>query len=85
MNKAIIQSVDDAARAIENLNRAFDQHAATLKSSGSQESLEKWKQACFAMRDSGNIYINWAQYYARGSASAPSSENEADFLDEGAF
>lgn len=84
MNKEIIKSVEDAAQAIENLNRTFDQHSETLKKSGDLDGLAKWKTACFAMLDSGKIYITWAQYYAGVSDPDESSEMETDFLDEGA-
>ena len=41
-----------------------------------------------AIRDSGNIYLNWARHYARSAGAGASSQDEDDadleaFLDEG--
>ncbi len=79
----IEKSMLGVTRAIEILNRAFDSHATDLKQAGDADRLQQWMKACQAMRDSGNIYISWAQHYARLSDPTASSEEEDDFLSEG--
>jgi len=79
----IEHSIDEVTRAIENLNRVFDKRASDLKQAGDADGLKQWTKACQAMRDSGNIYITWAQHYARLSDPTAPSEEEDDFLNEG--
>jgi len=79
----IEQSVLEATRAIENLNRVFAKREADLKQKGDPEALQQWTKAAQAMRDSGNIYITWARHYVRFSDPNVPSEEEDDFLSEG--
>jgi hypothetical protein len=79
----IEKSIDEVTRAIDNLNRVFDKRAADLKQAGDLSGLQEWTKACQAMRDSGNIYITWAQHYARLSDATVPSDDENDFLNEG--
>ncbi|MBI3597706.1 MAG: hypothetical protein HY203_11215 [Nitrospirae bacterium] len=83
-DQEIRKSIVEVTRAIENLNKAFEKRAADLKQAGDTEGLQQWTKACQAMRDSGNIYITWAQHYARLSDPTAPSEEEDGFLNEGA-
>ena len=87
MSSDIRQLITAVEQAMETLNDAFDRHAETLRAGGQQEELQKWLAGAQAIRDSGNIYLSWAQHYAK-SAGPGSSESEDDanleaFLDEG--
>ena len=82
-HQEIQQSIIEVTRAIESLNRAFEKRAADLRQAGDADGLQQWIKACQAIRDSGNIYITWAQHYARSSEPTALSEEENDFLSEG--
>ncbi len=81
MKDEIQRSIEEATRAIEQVNRVFDRHAEELRKAGNEDGLKKWMTACYAMRDSGNIYITWARHYAKSTRAADSSIEE-DFLDD---
>jgi len=85
MSEEIEQSITEIARAIENLNRAFEKRAEDLKKGGDAPALHQWTKAAYAMRDSGNIYLSWAKHYARsaGVKLALDDSEDSDFLDEG--
>ena len=84
MSKEIEESILEVIRAMENLNRAFAKRADDLKNSKNTNDLQEWMKAVYAMRDSGNIYMNWAKHYARlaGVKMSPDGSEESDFLDE---
>jgi hypothetical protein len=89
MNEEIQQSLAEIARAMENLNRAFEKRLEDLQKLGDADAdaLQQWLKATQAMRDSGNIYLTWAKHYAR-SASVNAAEDDpedTDFLDEGSI
>jgi len=82
----IQQSIAEVARAIEHLNRAFEQYAEDLRKGGDPQELQQWIKATHAMRDSGNIYLTWAKHYARAGGGGTDEESELnEFLDEGAL
>jgi hypothetical protein len=85
MDKEIKQSILEVAQAMENLNRAFEKRTADLKKAGNADELERWMKAIQAMRDSGNIYLAWAEHYARSTGGEPASDESEleEFLDEG--
>lgn len=76
-------AIDDVIRAVEGLNRAFDEKAKHLREAGNEEKLREWLKGCLALRDSGDMYVSWAQHYAKQGGEAGSTEEE-EFLDEGA-
>ena len=84
MNKEIQQSLLEVVRAMENLNMAFAKRADDLKKSGNTTELQQWMNAVYAMKDSGNLYLNWAKHYARsaGVKINPDGSEEGDVLDE---
>ena len=88
MSTDISRSIAAVEQAMEGLNQAFDRHADTLRGPEQAKELEKWMTATQAMRDSGNIYLNWARHYARsvgadGSGQGPDDAELEAFLDEG--
>jgi hypothetical protein len=84
MSEEIQQSLLEVIRAMENLNRAFAKHADDLKKSGNTTELQQWMNAVYAMKDSGDIYLNWAKHYVRsaGVKIAPDRSEESDAFDE---
>lgn len=84
MSQEVQQAVAEVTQAITNLNQVFERHAEALKQAGNAEALQKWTNACHAMRDSGNIYVTWARHYARSTQPGASEEDDEGFLDEGA-
>lgn len=86
MESEIEQAITRITQAIDNLNQAFDRHAGDLKEAGDPDGFQQWMTACQAMRDSGNIYLTWAQHYARKSGPPGASDDENEgFLNEGAM
>jgi glycosyltransferase A (GT-A) superfamily protein (DUF2064 family) len=86
MAHEIQQSIAEVARAIEHLNRAFEQYTEDLRKEGDTQELQQWIKATHAMRDSGNIYLTWAKHYARTVGAGTDEGSELDeFLDEGAL
>jgi len=81
----VTRAILEVTQAIENLNRVFEKRADELRKAGDADGLQQWMNACYAMRDSGQIYITWARHYAKLSEAAGSSETDEDeFLNEGA-
>lgn len=88
MSTDIRQSIEAVEQAMESLNQAFERHAEALRAPEQAKELQQWMTGAQAIRDSGNIYLNWARHYARSAgAGAPGQhEDDADleaFLDEG--
>ncbi len=88
MSTDIRQSIAAVEQAMESLNQAFEQHADALRAPEQAQTLQKWMAAAQAMRDSGNIYLNWARHYAQSAGADPSAQDRDDtdleaFLDEG--
>ena len=85
MNEEIQQSIMEVARAIENLNQAFEKRVHALRQAGDANELQQWLTATHAMRDSGNIYLSWAKHYARspGTDVAAEESDPDELLDEG--
>jgi hypothetical protein len=78
MTEEIQHSFQEVARAIDNLNRAFEKHAEYLRQAGDREQLQQWTKGVQAMRDSGQIYLTWADHYGR-SSDHQEGESEEDF------
>jgi len=86
MTRDLHQSIAEVARAIEQLNQAFEQRADDLQKAGDPQEWQQWVKAAHAMRDSGNIYLTWARHYAGTSGPQASAESDLDdFLNEGAL
>jgi hypothetical protein len=86
MARDIQQSIAEVARAIEDLNQAFEQRADDLRKTADPQELQAWIKATHAMRDSGNIYLTWAKHYARAAGVSSGDETDPDeFLNEGAL
>lgn len=88
MSTDITRSITAVEQAMESLHEAFDRHAETLRAPDKAKELQKWITATQAMRDSGNIYLNWARHYAQsaGVGASGADQDDADFeafLDEG--
>jgi hypothetical protein len=81
MSQEIQKTVQDVARAIENLNRAFEKQVSTLKQADDRDQLDRWIKAAQAMLDSGHIYLTWAKHYA--DLADPERDDDGSFLDEG--
>ena len=62
---------------------ALERRASEIEASGKDPELaQKLAKGADAMRDSGNIYLNWARHFAsmsEGNAEAAEDEDEADF------
>lgn len=84
MNQDIQQSILEVARAIEQLNQAFERRADSLRQGGDPKELAEWIKATHAMRDSGEIYLSWARHYARtaGVEAEPADSELGEFLEE---
>ena len=85
MDKEIKQSIIEVAQAMENLNRVFEKHSEDLRKAGNDNAHQQWQKALQAIRDSGVIYLSWAEHYAGSTGGEPvSTESELEeFLDEG--
>ncbi len=82
-DKEVQGAVDEVIRAVEGLNRVFDNQARIFREAGNEEKLREWLKGCLALRDSGDMYVSWAQHYAKGAGGGDPGDDE-EFLDEGA-
>lgn len=81
MYEKLRHTVDEVARAIDNLNRAFENQVSESQRAKNADELNRWVKAAQAMQDSGNIYLTWARHYA--SLNDPEGDDDESFLDEG--
>ena len=82
---SIEQSIKTVAQAIEDLNKAFDERAEGLRQAGQVDRLQEWMKSSHAVRDSGYLYLTWANHYARSASpqTVNADEDMDSFLDEG--
>ena len=81
----IRRSLREVAQAIERLNQAFEKHSDTLRQTGDLDLLKQWINATQAMRDSGHLYLTWANHYVHSTgkeAQDLEGEDSNPFLDE---
>ncbi len=81
-DKEIQGAIEKVAGAVKRLNQVFDEKTQALRGAGNEDKLREWLTGCIALRDSGDMYISWAQHYAKQGGGTESSDD--DFLDEGA-
>jgi len=81
MDDEIRQSVQGVADAVDRLNQAFKRKAEQLREGGQSEELHDWVQAQAAMRDSGAIYLSWANHYAKTSSQDEEEMREDDMFE----
>ncbi len=79
------QPLQDVTLAMERLHQAFESRVVTLEQEGADTAtMRRFTEGARAMRDSGAIFLAWAQHYARQVAHASGeSLEEEGFLDEG--
>lgn len=75
--------LDDIATLMINFPQALERRAAEIAVSDKDpELVEQLMKGADAMRDSGNLYLNWARHYtalSTGTSDAANEEDEADF------
>jgi hypothetical protein len=73
----------EIAVLLKQFPEALERRAAEIEASGKDPELaQKIAKGADAMRDSGNIYLNWARHFAamsEGSPEAAEEEDESDF------
>lgn len=81
MDNEIRLSVQGVADAVDRLNQVFKKKADQLREGGQTEELQDWVKAQAAMRDSGAIYLSWANHYAKTSSKDGEEMREDDMLE----
>ncbi len=81
MEDEIRLSVQGVADAVDRLNQAFKKKATQLREGGQTEELHDWVKAQAAMRDSGAIYLSWANHYAKTSSQGGEEMREDDMFE----
>jgi hypothetical protein len=83
MKEELRQSILNVAQAMDGLNRVFEKQVEVFEQQGDAQELQRWTRAAQAMRDSGRIYLTWANHYARAAGADVTDEPASeDFLDE---
>jgi hypothetical protein len=86
MTEDFQQALLQVARAIDGLTRVFEHRVAELRALGeSDEQLREAVNAIQAVKDSGAIYLTWANHYAKRVAGGESDTPEDDLADEEAL
>lgn len=76
-------ALDEVGRAVDRLNRVFNDQAQVFREAGQEGKLREWLKGCLVLRDSGDMYFSWAQHYAKGVV-GDSSADDDELVDEGA-
>jgi len=85
MTEDFQQALLQVARAMDALARVFDHRVAELRALGeSDEEIREAVNAVQAVKDSGAIYLTWANHYAKRAAGGE-SEMPDDLSDEEAL
>lgn len=59
------QALSDVAKALDKVNKAFENHLQELKKSGNDLiMIRQTNEAVQSLRDSGVMYLAWAFHYA---------------------
>jgi hypothetical protein len=59
------QALSDVARALDKVNKAFENHLQELeKSGGDLTVIRQTSEATRSLRDSAAMYLAWAHHYA---------------------
>lgn len=85
MTKDFQQALLQVARAMDALARVFEHRIAELRALGeSEEQIREAVNGVQAVKDSGAIYLTWANHYAK-RATGGESEAPDDLADEEAL
>jgi hypothetical protein len=85
MTEDFQQALLQVARAMDALARVFEHRIAELRALGeSDEQVRDAVNGVQAVKDSGAIYLTWANHYAKRVAGGE-SESPDDFADEEAL
>jgi len=85
MTEDFQQALLQVARAMDALARVFEHRIAELRALGeSEEQVREAVNGLQAVKDSGAIYLTWANHYAKRVAGGE-SEAPDDLADEEAF
>jgi len=59
------QALSDVAKALDKVNKAFENHLQELKKSGGDLTMiRQTSEATRSLRDSAAMYLAWAYHYA---------------------
>jgi hypothetical protein len=79
----VAELLGEIAVLMKQFPEALERRAAVIAASGKDPDLaQKLAKAADTMRDSGNLYLNWARHFAalsEGSPGAADEEDESDF------
>ncbi len=85
MTEDFQQALLQVARAMDALARVFDHRIAELRALGeSEEQIREAVNGLQAVKDSGAIYLTWANHYAK-RVTGGESELSDDVLDDEAL
>jgi hypothetical protein len=71
------------AKAMDGLSRAFEHRMAELSATGeSEEQVREVSKAIQAVKDSGAIYLTWANHYAKRVSGQGDQEGEDDLAED---
>jgi hypothetical protein len=82
-DNVVPELLGEIAVLLKQFPEALEKRASDIEASGKDPELaQKLAKGADAMRDSGNIYLNWARHFAslsEGSAGASDEDDESDF------
>ena len=64
-DRGLKQALSDVAKALDKVNKAFENHLQELKKSGGDLTMiRQTSEATHSLRDSAAMYLAWAYHYA---------------------
>lgn len=83
MTEEFQEALLQVAKAMDGLTRAFEHRVSELRAIGdSQEQIAEVVKAIQAVKDSGALYLTWANHYAKRISDQGGNTEGDDLLDD---
>lgn len=83
MTEEFQEALLQVAKAMDGLTRAFEHRVTELRAVGnSDEQIGEVIKAIQAVKDSGAIYLTWANHYAKRISDQDGNDEDDDLLDD---
>ncbi len=83
MSEEMSMLLGDVVRAMENLNRHFDEKIEALREKGTDtKEIQNLLKGSHAMKDASGIYLAWANHYLTQLGKGLESTEEEEIISE---